>query len=244
MGWLRSRIVSKTNRLVEWGHYDSLLLSSTYSNLTSSITLPSTALNSALTDIAFSSPDRHGTPSSLKSQQTEPSFRFTGLVPFSHNYHSKAVLDLDGTAYSARWLTLLKSKSALFKSGLYLDVWMDLAGGPIPWLHYVPLSIRFFEIYNLLGYFFGLRNLPEIAKGQGFELSEKTVERLRRGGGMQSHQEELYEIAMRGREWALGCAGKKEMTLAYVWMLALEWHRLCQDDREEWDFRLEKGEGY
>ena len=98
-GWLRSRLVSPLNRPAEWGHLDTVLLADDQGRAVTT-TFPSHALNSALTDVAFSSTDVHGDPESLESQRREPSFRFTGHVPFRASYAAKVIFDCDGTAYS------------------------------------------------------------------------------------------------------------------------------------------------
>ncbi|BGP50176.1 hypothetical protein JCM10450v2_006087 [Rhodotorula kratochvilovae] len=235
MGWTRSRLVSKVNRLIEWRHEDKVILASS-DNKTLTAVLPSSALNSALTDVAFAAPDHHGDSASLESQLTEPSFRFTenGYVPFSNNYLFKAILDMDGTAYSGRFPTIMKSRSAVIKSRLFTQALDDTL---IPWYHYVPLSVRFSELYNLLAYFFGLANVPRLAAEQGFPpLPPASLDAVRHGV---AHEEALYAIAVRGRDWAFKCA-RKDDALVYVYLLALEWARLCADDREgdEWSMLL------
>ncbi|GAA6014398.1 hypothetical protein JCM10207_005447 [Rhodosporidiobolus poonsookiae] len=227
LGWMRSRLVSKVNRLVEWAHYDAVLLAAA-DGTTLSATLPSTALNSALTDVAFAAPDHHGEPDSLELQRTEPSFRFTDIpyVPFPTNYLYKAVLDMDGTAYSGRFPTLLASRSAVFKSRLFLQALDDTL---IPWYHYVPVSLRFSELYHLLGYFFGVSSAPRLAVEQGFPPpGARDIDAVRRAV---AHEEDLKRIAEQGREWAQKCA-RREDALVYVYLLVLEWARLARDDRE------------
>ncbi|GAA6058351.1 hypothetical protein JCM3770_005848 [Rhodotorula araucariae] len=227
MGWMRSRLVSKVNRLIEWRHEDKVIFASA-DNRTLAAILPSSALNSALTDVAFAGPDHHGDAASLESQLTEPSFRFTegGYVPFSNNYLFKAILDMDGTAYSGRFPTLMKSRSAVIKSQLFTQALDDTL---IPWYHYVPLSVRFSELYNLLAYFFGLANVPRFAAEQGLPpLAPASLDAIRRGV---AHEEALYAVAVRGRAWAFECA-RRDDALVYVYLLALEWARLCADDRD------------
>ena len=64
MGWLRSRLVSRLNRPAEWHHSDDVLLADE-SGRAVVATLPSDAINSALTDVAFSFPDKFGEVASL-----------------------------------------------------------------------------------------------------------------------------------------------------------------------------------
>lgn len=227
MGWMRSRLVSKVNRLIEWGHQERVILASS-DNKTMTAVLPSTALNAALVDVAFTATDHHGEDGSLEAQRTEPSFRFTAenWIPFSTNYLFKAVLDMDGTAYSGRFPSLMRSRSAVFKSRLFTQALDDTL---VPWYHYVPVSVRFSELYNLLAYFFGTASVPRVAAQQGFpELSPRDLDAVRHGV---AHEEELYRIAMQGREWAQKCA-RRDDALVYAYLVALEWARLCGDDRE------------
>ncbi|GAA5977769.1 hypothetical protein JCM10908_005088 [Rhodotorula pacifica] len=235
MGWLRSRLVSKTNRLIEWRHYDQVLLAGN-DNKTLAVTLPSSAINSALADVAFAAPDHHGDQASIETQVTEPSFRFTrvGEVPFANNYLYKLVLDMDGTAYSGRFPAIMESRSAVVKSRLYIEALDDAL---IPWYHYVPLSLRLTELYHLLAYFFGLAPVPRLAEEQGFPApSRRDLDAIRHG---RAHEEDLFRIAVHGREWAQQCA-RQDDALIYVYLLALEWARLCADDREsdKWSLLL------
>lgn len=232
IGWLRSRLVSRTNRPSDWNHFDTLLLADPSSHTTTT-TLPSHLINSALTDIAFSSADQHGEPASLDSQRTEPSFRFTGSVPFRTNYASKAIFDVDGTAYSGRFVALLRSRSAVFKARLYLEALDD---GLIPWYHYVPVSVRLSEMYSLLGYFFSARSVVAAVVEAGEKVGKKELERAVKGV---AHEEELREIAEQGREWGMKCT-RREDAMSYAHLLALEWARLQSDGRE--GFRMEEGE--
>lgn len=225
---MRSRLVSKVNRLIEWRHEDGVLVA-TADNKTLSATLPSSALNAALADVAFAAPDHHGDADSLESQRTEPSFRFTDgghYVPFENNYLFKAVLDLDGTAYSGRFPTLMRSRSAVVKSRLFTEALDDSL---IPWYHYVPLSVRYTELYHVLAYFFGLAAVPAVARDQALApLAPHDLDAVRRGV---AHEEALCKVAGRGREWANACA-TRDGALVYVYLLVLEWARLCADDRE------------
>ncbi|GAA5825479.1 hypothetical protein JCM11251_007003 [Rhodosporidiobolus azoricus] len=248
LGWLRSRLVSKVNRLIEWGHYETVLLPQppssrpTHQNKTTYLPaiIPSSALNSALFDVAFQAPDHHGDASSLESQRTEPSFRFVPdgrYTPFETNYRYKAVLDMDGTAYSGRFPALMQSRSAVVRSNLFYSTLDDTLE---PWYHYLPLSLRLSELYNLVVYFFGASSsLPHISS-QGFPPpSASTLQAVRTS---EAHEEELWKVAERGREWAQKCARPREDSLVYAYLLTLEWARICAEDdkREEggWDLVL------
>ncbi|KAF3927280.1 hypothetical protein ABW20_dc0110249 [Dactylellina cionopaga] len=66
----------------------------------------------------------------------------------SFNY--KFVMDMDGNGYSGRYYRLLLSNSVVFKQTL-VEQWHD--DRLFPWVHYVPVSVGFGEIEDLLGYF-------------------------------------------------------------------------------------------
>ncbi|ORY88466.1 hypothetical protein BCR35DRAFT_276816 [Leucosporidium creatinivorum] len=233
IGWQRSRIVSLLNRPFHWHNLTTLLLSTPSSPPTSlSTTLPSSAVNEVLTDVAFSSVDQFGNPSSLEKQKNSPSFRFTGRQPFADNYGAKAVLDVDGTAFSGRFLTLMRSRSAVVKSRMYVEAWTEET--LVPWFHYVPLSVRYSEVYSLLGYFFGVRDVLDKLVSLGEGLGWREMRKAEKAG---SHEEELRMIAERGSQWAREC-GRKEDMESYAWLLALEWARLCSDERESMGFVL------
>ncbi|ORY68078.1 hypothetical protein BCR35DRAFT_269931, partial [Leucosporidium creatinivorum] len=170
-GWLRSRAVSQSNVPSSWSHTSSLLLASA-SGRSLSTTIPSHALNEAISDIAFAAPDQ-GDADSLEAQRSEPTFRFTDRTPFEENYKSKAVLDLDGTAYSGRFLALMQSKGAVFKAHSFKEA---VEHSLIPWYHYIPVSVRLTELPSLLGFFFGavdhLEELRAVAE-QGQEWARK-----------------------------------------------------------------------
>lgn len=238
IGWLRSRLVSKLNRPAEWLHSDTMLLASATGELLAT-TLPTWMLNTVLTDVAFSAPDVHGTLESIQSQRTEPSFRFTGRVPFRDNYRTKAVFDLDGTAYSGRFVALLRSRSAVFKSKLYLETFDSSL---VPWFHYIPVSVRLTEVYNLLGYFFSARNVVREIISSGRLPSSLTVEQLKAAIEGVPHEAELKRVAEQGTQWAKEC-GRREDMASYVHLLALEWSRLCSDERDQAVFVMSEHEG-
>lgn len=229
-GWLRSRFVSLLNQPASSHDLSTLHLPPTSSSSSSPLKLPTSSLNAEYADVAFSSPDQFGSPSSLAAQRAEPSFRFTGRVPFSSNYRAKAVADLDGTAYSGRFLTLMRSRSSVWKSRLYREA---VEEGLVAWYHYVPVSVRFTEVHELLGYFFGVKGVKRrlVAEGEG-ELGDDGM-----GEASEGHDEQLRTIAERGSRWARRC-GKKEDHESYAWLLALEWARILSDERDEMVFEM------
>lgn len=164
--------------------------------------------------MAFVAPDQ-GDADSLAAQRGEPSFRFSERVAFEANYQAKAMLDLDGTAYSGRFLALMQSRGAVFKAQLFKEA---VGHGLVPWFHYVPVSVRLQELPSLLGFFFGVGGVER--EGKGEDKASRAV----------GHLDELKTIAEQGQEWAKKCA-RREDHMLYAYLLALEWGRLLSDDR-------------
>lgn len=217
LGWLRTRAIQLTNP-----HKTSpstpvpLLLDKSGPR---PATLDRRALASALTNSACTHPDQ-GDPRSTTAQRADPSLHFAAAVGFHRNYFSKLVLDLDGTAYSGRFMALLASRSAVLKARMFVEVFDE---GLIPWFHYVPLSYRMGELYSILGYFFGVRGVDGAAKA-GIK-------------GARKHDDELKTIGKNGAEWAWKCA-RREDAISYSYLLALEWGRLTSDKRREMNFLM------
>lgn len=152
----------------------------------------------------------------MASQRFEPTFRFADRAPFEDNYRTKAVLDLDGTAYSGRFLALMHSRTAVFKAGLFREA---LSHSLVPWYHYVPISVRLTDMPSILGFFFGVESVKAFLKGTGRARVESGL------AAASAHDEALRLVGERGREWASQCARRQDMML-YTYLLALEWARI------------------
>ncbi|KAH8918442.1 glycosyltransferase family 90 protein [Atractiella rhizophila] len=162
--------------------------------------------------------DVHGEEESLAAQREEESFRFSGWRDFKTAYRFKVVWDGDGVAFSGRLRSLLKSSSAVMKTRMFREAMDELL---IPWVHYIPLSLKLAEVHNILLYFFGTSAL-------GFH---------RNIAASLSHDEELERIAQNGQEFANQCMGRVEMML-YTYRVVLEWARITSDDRDSLKFEL------
>ncbi|KAK7055722.1 CAP10 domain-containing protein [Favolaschia claudopus] len=64
----------------------------------------------------------------------------------------KYLLDLDGMGYSGRFMAFLASDSVPVKATVYDEFF---SGWIEPWVHYIPLSATYSEIYNIVSYFSG-----------------------------------------------------------------------------------------
>ncbi|KAG6009489.1 hypothetical protein E4U21_002125 [Claviceps maximensis] len=90
----------------------------------------------SLTDVSFSHIGQCD-PGDCDAQRAF--FNVTDRVNQTQAWHHKYLLDMDGNAFSGRFLSFLRSMSLTFKFALFRE-WHDewLA----PWVHYVPLSLQ------------------------------------------------------------------------------------------------------
>ncbi|KAI5478587.1 glycosyltransferase family 90 protein [Pseudohyphozyma bogoriensis] len=113
--------------------------------------------------------------------------------------------EMSAHRYSARFRTHLLSNQVVLKSTRYPE-WYS--GRIQPWLHYVPVSQDYSDLYNILAFFDG--GLGQDREG--------------------NHDELAAEIARASKEWA-----EKHWrmidTKAYLFRLLLEYARLLQPDR-------------
>ncbi|KAJ3995108.1 glycosyltransferase family 90 protein [Lentinula boryana] len=191
------------------------------------------ALNKEIMDIAFmkaTNPAQY--PGGLENLMKD--HRFAEGIPLGGHWKYKYLLDLDGMSYSGRFMAFLASDSVPVKSTVYEEFfgeWIE------PWLHYIPLSAGYEEIYNIYSYFSGLS--PEMVEqvydangdleAAGNSSSTRTIKHI---PGAPDGDAKLHRIALAGKQWKRTIGRKLDME-AYVYRLALEWARLCSDDREE-----------
>ncbi|KAL5612633.1 uncharacterized protein BROUX77_002789 [Berkeleyomyces rouxiae] len=116
------------------------------------------------------------------------------------------LLDMDGNAFSGRFYAFLQSHSLPLKYALARE-WH--AERVLPWLHYVPLSLRGREWWELLRW---LRAEPE---GRAW----------------------AHEAAEAGRDWAAKALRKTDMEV-WFFRLLLEYGRVIDDNREDIGFEM------
>lgn len=90
----------------------------------------------------------------------------------------------------------------------------------MPWLHFVPVDIRFHALHSTLAYFTGLQ-------GKGL-INGRDIP-------MQSRVDNAKWIAQEGKKWAAKVA-RKEDAEVYLFRLLLEWGRVVNDKRDEMGF--------
>lgn len=143
-----------------------------------------------------------------------------GLVKpsdFQSHWQYRYLFDLDGAAFSGRFLPFLQSRSLPFKTALFRE-WYD--SRITAWLHFVPQDLRLHGVWSTLAYFAGMDGM----------VNGKRVT-------MKPHLQEGEAIASAGREWA-GKALRKEDMEIYFFRLLLEWARLTDERRDELGFVL------
>ncbi|TFK29423.1 capsular associated protein [Coprinopsis marcescibilis] len=151
--------------------------------------------------------------------------RFADPVPLGHHWSYKYLVDLDGMSYSGRFMSFLASDSLPIKATVYTEFFSDWIE---PWLHFVPLSPSYKEIYNLYAYFSGptqsmLRSINSSLAL--FSPEERTW----------PEDQRAQKIAQAGKEWKRTIGRTLDME-AYVYRLCLEWARLWADDRDSMSY--------
>ncbi|KAF5373410.1 hypothetical protein D9615_009479 [Tricholomella constricta] len=211
---------SDTNRTVTFAHPQS-------SKYYVSAPVPVAHLNKETMDTAFVkavSPESY--PGGLKALME--SHRFGDSVPLGKHWSYKYLIDLDGMSYSGRFMAFLASDSVPIKATVYEEYFSDWIQ---PWVHFIPLSSSYREIYNIHAYFSGpTRSALEALNSTLLEL---TPQRRRNTEG----DRRLRRIARAGKQWKKTIGRTIDMEV-YVYRLAIEWARLWSDDRGSMSFSL------
>lgn len=154
--------------------------------------------------------------------------RFAEAVPLGEHWRHKFLIDVDGMGYSARLFAFLASDSAVIKSTVYREYFSDWIQ---PWLHYIPLSQGYNELYNIHAYFAGpSAYMTSLVSNATSSAARKKNPRELDG------DKQLHRIARAGRQWKATVGRKVDMEI-YVYRLCLEWARLWADDREAMSFK-------
>jgi len=190
------------------------------------VEVPLQAMNSEIMDTAFTKAvGCGGFPEGCRGMTNH--YRFTKSVPLGEHWKHKYLIDFDGMGYSARSFAFLASESALVKATVYREFFSDWIQ---PWLHYIPLSQSYKEVYNIYGYFSGpTASMLAAANSKSQPLSGP--EKLAAAGDMR-----LRRIAQAGRQWKRTIGRKVDME-TYVYRLCLEFARLYADDREAMSYK-------
>ncbi|KAI0183255.1 hypothetical protein EV127DRAFT_447647 [Xylaria flabelliformis] len=71
---------------------------------------------------------------------------------FQESWRHRHLIDLDGAAFSGRFLPFLRSGSLPYRAALFRTWWEERVH---PWTHYVPLDVRLEDLRGVLRYFGG-----------------------------------------------------------------------------------------
>ncbi|OBZ76168.1 Beta-1,2-xylosyltransferase 1 [Grifola frondosa] len=176
--------------------------------------VPAASLNDEIMDVAFVNVVDHSNfPGGLEALINAHRFDDGGVNLGDHWKH-KYLVDLDGMGYSGRFFSFMESDSAVMKATVYREFFSDWIQ---PWLHYIPLSQSYSEIYNIHAFFSG-------ATDSTLQAANATVLNLPAG---KKHtidgDRRLRRIARAGKQWKRTIGRRVDME-AYVYRLCLDVH--------------------
>ncbi|KAL1948434.1 hypothetical protein VTO73DRAFT_12509 [Trametes versicolor] len=151
-----------------------------------------------------------------------------GGVNLGDHWKHKYIVDLDGMGYSGRFFSFMESDSAVMKSTVYREFFSDWIQ---PWLHYIPISQTYSEIYNVHAFFSGATE-STLRAANATALSIPPEQRRTVDGDRR-----LRRIARAGKQWKRTIVRRVDME-AYVYRLCLEYARLWADDRDAMSYTL------
>lgn len=137
--------------------------------------------------------------------------RFADAVPLGENWRHKYLIDLDGMGYSARLFSLLASESAVLKTTVYTEFFSDWIE---PWLHFIPVSLGYNEIYNVHSYFSGPS--PAMQRAANSTRASWGGTKAALAAQPLNGDLELRKIAKAGRQWKYTIGRKQDMEV-YVY---------------------------
>lgn len=128
-------------------------------------------------------------------------------IDFQDHWLYRHLIDVDGAAFSGRFLPFLRSQSTAYRATLF-RTWYDERVKP--WKHFVPLDVSLSGLWDVVW----LVSKKLIVKQEDSEMPLGA------------------RIAIDGHDWAAKALRKEDMQV-YMFRLLLEWGRLVDDDREE-----------
>lgn len=181
--------------------------------LQSGLSSSSTSTTSALpdVDISFAGNFTQCDPSECRSETATFHGHTQALsapkIDFQDHWLYRHLIDVDGAAFSGRFLPFLRSQSTAYRATLF-RTWYDERVKP--WKHFVPLDVSLSGLWDVVW----LVSKKLIVKQEDSEMPLGA------------------RIAIDGRDWAAKALRKEDMQV-YMFRLLLEWGRLVDDDREE-----------
>jgi hypothetical protein len=139
-------------------------------------------------------------------------------------YRYVLVLDEDGGP-STELIRTLRSDSVPFISTIFQTWYTERIR---PWLHFVPIDLRYQGLHTTYLYFTGTEDRVKI-KGRDTQ--------------MKGRLDKAEWIAQEGKKWADKALGQRDMEV-YLFRLLLEWGRLLDDQRDRIGFRRTQEGGF
>ncbi|KAG6873384.1 hypothetical protein C0995_016194 [Termitomyces sp. Mi166 len=177
--------------------------------------LPLSTLNTIMNTAFTKAVSPASYPGGLPALQS--THRFSDAVPLGEHWKYKYLVDIDGMGYSARFMAFLASGSVPLKATVYQEFF---EGWIQPWVHYIPLSDTYSEIYNIYAYFSGLPRAAIDVLGGDLDLN-LTAEAEAEAEGQQVNHDawsrpvdgdrRLRRIARAGREWKMSVGRAVDM---------------------------------
>ncbi|KAJ7111625.1 hypothetical protein C8R43DRAFT_903808 [Mycena crocata] len=161
--------------------------------------------------------------------------RVADSVEMGVGWEYKYLLDLDGNSYSGRFMAFLASDSVPVKATVYDEYF---SGWLEPWVHYIPLSATYSEVYNIVAYFSGPP--PAALRAANLSAAASTYAPARGSAPREPGDRRLRRIARAGKQWKKTMGRTADMEV-YVYRLALEYGRLWADDREAMGYDASTG---
>ncbi|KAK3383054.1 glycosyltransferase family 90 protein [Lasiosphaeria ovina] len=147
------------------------------------------------------------------------------------------VMDTD-TGPPADFLRTLRSGSVPFYASIFREWFTDRL---TPWVHFVPVDLRFHALHSTLAYFAGVSifNGPAQQTPDGQPANTPAAAIIDgRHVNMNPHDDDARWIADEGRRWAAKAVRREDMQV-YLFRLLLEWGRVVDDRRDELAFVLQ-----
>jgi hypothetical protein len=171
-------------------------------------------------------------PTDCQTQETtfRPILGMRGPAEDPSNYRYVMSLDTALTipiGNTPSFLEILQSTSLPFRASIFRSWYDDRL---MPWLHFVPIDIRLYDLHSTLAYFTGLRNKDGVIGDVVINERELRVE---------GKEDQAAFIADQGSKWAEKTM-RREDAEVYFFRLLLEWGRIMDDNREEIGFVLDK----
>ncbi|KAM0323739.1 hypothetical protein ACHAQA_008676 [Verticillium albo-atrum] len=98
-------------------------------------------------------------------------------VPFEEHWRYRHLVDLDGAGFSGRFLPFLRSRSLVYRTGLFRTWFGERVHA---WRHYVPVDVRLHELWDLLWFFGGDERGAGVAEDIAMEGRAWAAKALRR----------------------------------------------------------------